>query len=130
MAIQVLSDDKYSRRKRPQVSLNFALKRLAFNKAARNLMVDYFKDEFENIIFLIDDQRTDVFWVKPCNEDNDDARHLNRTVGGTRTCSCSLLLEKLNWQSNETGNFALSYDSEIDAFRVDISQKEKGGDKT
>ena len=125
MGLKVLSDSKYSRRKRPQVSLSNSLKRLSFNRASRNLLVEYFKGEFEHIIFLIDDERKDAFWLKPCSEDEPDARHLNKTAGGTRTCACTLLLQVLKYQETETKNFPLSYDKVNDAFIVDLSQGEK-----
>lgn len=92
-------------------------------------MVEYFKGEFEDILFLIDEERIDALWLKPCKEDEPDARHLNKTVGGTRTCSCTVLLQQLKYQETETKSFSLSYDSKNDAFMVDLSQGEKGGDK-
>lgn len=127
MALRVLSDRKYSGRKKPQISLNPLLKRISFNRAARNLMVEYFKEEFEDILILIDDERTDAFWLKPAREDEPDARHLNKTVGGTRTCSCTILLQALKYQEKETKNFPLSYDKANDAFMVNLSEGAKGG---
>lgn len=127
MALKVLSDSKYNRRKRPQISLNPLLRRISFNRSAQNLMVEYFKGEFEHILFLIDEERKDAFWLKPCKEDEPDARHLNKTAGGTRTCSCTVLLQALKYQETQTKNFPLSYDSENDSFIVDLSQGEKGG---
>lgn len=129
MALKILKDKKYSGRKTPQISLNPLLKRISFNRAARNLMVDYFKAEFEDILILVDEERTDAFWLKPCKEDEPDGKHLNRTAGGTRTCSISLLLQELKYEETETKNFPLSYDKINDAFMVDISQKEKGEKK-
>ena len=129
MALKVFRDIKYSGRKKPQISLNPVLKRFSMNRQSRNLMVDYFKGEFEDILILIDEDRTDAFWLKPCKEDEPDSKHLNRTVGGTRTCSISLLLQELKYEETETKNFPLSYDKINDAFMVDISQKEKGEKK-
>ena len=88
-------------------------------------MVEYFKGEFEDILILLDEERTDAFWLIPCLEDEPDARHLNKTAGGTRTCSCTVLLQALKYEDTETKNFPLSYDSENRAFMVDLSQGEK-----
>lgn len=87
-------------------------------------MVEYFKSEFEHILFLIDEERKDAFWLKPCNEDELDARHLNKTAGGTRTVSCTFLLQALKYQDTETKNFPLILDKVNDAFMVDLSQGE------
>ena len=88
-------------------------------------MVEYFKGEFEDILILIDEERTDAWWLKPVKGDVPDARHLNKTAGGTRTVSCTVLLQALKYEDTETKNFPLSYDKVNDAFMVDLNLGEK-----
>jgi hypothetical protein len=126
MALVVVSDRRHANRDKPMVSVNYKLKRLIINKSARELMVSYYKKEFENVLLLRDTERSDAFWLMPCSPDVEGARQLNTGGGYTRTVSCSLLLNELKWKSNKTETYPVVYDRENKAFRVDLDQSQKG----
>jgi hypothetical protein len=129
MALVVVSDKRYVNRTRAMVSINPKLKRIVMNKTARELMIEHHKDEFEHVLLMIDPEVPNCFWVRACNANVEGARQLNQTSGSTRTVSCSLLLNELNWTGNKTESYPLVWDPKNNAAKVDLSQSQKGDAK-
>ena len=129
MGLVVVSDKRYVNRTRAMVSINPKLKRIVMNKTARELIIEHYKDEFEHVLLMIDPEVPNCFWIRACNANVEGARQLNQTSGSTRTVSCSLLLNELNWTGNKTESYPLVWDPKNNAAKVDLSQSQKGDAK-
>jgi len=123
MALQVVMDTRHVFRDRSMVSINPKLRRIIFNKTSRELMVENYKKEFEHVLLLRDPDIENAFWVRPCGPEEEGARQLNAASGSTRSVSCSLLLNELNWQATKTETYSVSWDIQNNAAKVDLSEK-------
>jgi hypothetical protein len=129
VALVVVSDKRYVNRGRPTISINPKLRRIIINATARELMIEHYKSEFEHVLLLMDPEVPNCFWMRPISADTEGARQLNATSGSTRTVSCSLLLNELKWKSTKTESYAVIWDSENNAAKVDLAQGQQGGKK-
>ena len=127
MALQVVIDRRYINRERSMVSINPKLRRIVMNKATREMMIEHYGKDFESVLLLIDPDIADAFWIMPCTPDQEGARALNATTGITRTISCSLLLNELNWKSTKTESYPVNWDNENNAAKVELAQQQTGG---
>ena len=127
MALRVVIDRRYINRERSMVSINPKLRRIVMNKATREMMIEHYGKDFESVLLLIDPYIADAFWIMPCTPDQEGARALNATTGITRTISCSLLLNELNWKSTKTESYPVSWDNENNAAKVELAQQQTGG---
>ena len=107
------------------VSINPKLKRIVIYKKAREKMIQRYGQEFETVQIMFGKDYKDAFWLSPCDPNEEGARQLNATSDTTRTLSCSLLLRTLEWEGTKTERFPVKWDSEYDAWRVDLSQPRK-----
>jgi len=123
MALQVVMDTRHVFRDRAMVSINPKLRRIIFNKACRELMIENYKKEFEHVLLLRDPDIENACWVRPCGPEEEGARQLNAASGSTRSVSCSLLLNELNWQATKTETYSVSWDIQNNAAKVDLSEK-------
>lgn len=128
MALIAISDKRHVNRGRPMISINTKLRRIIINKTTRELMIKHYnKKEFEHILLFIDPEVPNTFWMRPCESDKENARRLYSTSDYTRTVSCSLLLNRLDWKSTKTESFPVTWDDKNDAAKIDLSQSQTGG---
>lgn len=124
MALVIISDKRQVNRGKPMVSLNSKLRRMVINKSARELMIKNYGKEFEFVQLMMDPEVPNVFWMAPCEENDEGARRLNAGTGATRSVSCSLLLNQLGYESEKTQSYAVSWDLVNRAIKVDLTQEE------
>jgi hypothetical protein len=123
MALQVVMNKPHVFRDKAMVSINGKLSRIIFNKTCREMMIQNYKKEFEHVLLLRDPDVENAFWVRPCPPEEEGARQLNAASGSTRSVSCSLLLNELNWRPKKTETYVVSWDIENNAAKVDLTQK-------
>jgi hypothetical protein len=124
MALKVLIDKRHEYRDQAMVSINPKLKRIVIYKAAREMMIKHYGKEFETVLILWDPKIKNAFWLRPCPPEERGARQLNATSDTTRTLSCRLLLQELDWKGTKTERFPIAWDKENDAARVDLKRDE------
>ena len=123
MALQVVSDKRHVFRDKALVSINGKLSRIIFNKTCREMMIENYKKEFEHVLLLRDPDIENAFWVRPSGPEEEGARQLNAASGSTRSVSCSLLLNEMNWRPTKTETYLVSWDFQNNAAKVDLSEK-------
>lgn len=129
MVLEVVIGRRQVNRDKPMISINFKLKRVVISKSTLELMGKYYNKEFSHVLLLIDRNASNAFWIRPCDSGDEGSRNLNKTSGSTRTVSCSLLLDKLNWTVTKTETYPVSWDVPNNAAKVDLSQSDKGESK-
>lgn len=129
MALVIISDKRHVNRGKPMVSINTRLRRMVINKSARELMIKNYGKEFEFVQLMMDPQIPNVYWMSPCEENDEGSRRLNAGTGATRSVSCSLLLNQLDYSSDTTKSYAVTWDSDNRAVKVDLTQGQEGGKK-
>lgn len=118
MALELLIDERHRHGERPMVSINPKLKRIVMYRSTRELMVQNYGEQFEAVVILIDRSIKDAFWIRPCRLDVEGARRLHKTSDTTRSLSCSLLLQQLQWKGEKTQRFPVEWDAENSAAKV------------
>ena len=132
MAVRVLSSEKSHRRNVPSVAISPKLKRLTLNKLAYDLLSRKYGKKVEYAQILVDDEQKGIFWVKPAEKDAYDCKSLDSPSPNTRSLSISVLLTEFNWALKETSRYKIEWDDEIEAGKIDTSQRldpEKDGNK-
>lgn len=124
MALQVLIDKRHEYRDQAMVSINPKLKRIVIYKAAREMMIKHYRKAFETVLILWDSKIKNAFWLRPCPPEEKGSRQLSATSDTTRTLSCRLLLQQLEWKGTKTERFPIAWDEKNDAARVDLSKSE------
>ncbi|MGO8877885.1 MAG: hypothetical protein ACLQMS_00025 [Desulfomonilaceae bacterium] len=123
MSLQVVMATRHIFKDKAMISINPKLHRIIFNKACRELMIENYKKEFEHVLLLRDPDIENTFWVRPCGPEEAGSRQLNKASGFTRSVSCSLLLNELNWSATKTETYLVLWDFQNNAAKVDLSQK-------
>lgn len=121
MKLKVLVDDRHRHRSSAMVSINPKLRRIVIYKKSREEMIQKYGQEFETVQIMFHKDIKDAFWLTPCDPDEEGARQLNATSDTTRTLSCSLLLKTLEWEGTKTERFPITWDTEHEAWKVDVS---------
>jgi hypothetical protein len=129
MALIIISDKRHVNRGKPSVSINAKLRRIVINKSARELMIKNYGKEFEFVQLMLETEIPNVFFMAPCEEDDEGSRRLNAGTGATRSVSCSLLLNQLGYESDTTKSYAVAWDAVNRSIKVDLSQEEGGKKK-
>jgi hypothetical protein len=122
MAIKILIDDRYRHRGSEYVSINPKLSRLLLYKKGYELIKKHHGKDVDYVQILTDDDRSEVFWLKPCDLDSPGMRKLDRTSENSRTLTIRALLAKLKWKPKTTVRLPLEWDKEQQAARIDVSQ--------
>jgi hypothetical protein len=125
MVLEVFIDDRYRHRGSSCVSINVQLSRLILYKQAYQILETHYGQELDFLQVLLDDDRPNFFWLKPCDSEAPGSRKMDRTSKSTRTLSVRSLLKKMKITSKETIRFGLAWDEKADAGRIDISQPEE-----
>ena len=126
MVLEVFIDDRYRHRGSSCISINVQLSRLILYKEAYQILETHHGQEVDFLQILLDKDRPNLFWLKPCDSNAPGSRKMDRTSKSTRSLSVRAVLKKLNITSKETLRFGLTWDEEADAGRIDISQTEDG----
>jgi len=124
MALETLIDARHEHRDQAMVSINPKLQRIVIYKAAREMMIQKYGEEFEAVLIQMDGKNKIAFWLKPCRREERGSRQLNTTSATTRTLSCRLLLQRLEWKGTKTERFHIAWDEKNEAARVDLSKSE------
>lgn len=120
MQLKILGND--NRVHRPSVTLQPACNRILFNKMAWLLLVEKSGSglEFMQIFFNeLGDEK--VFWVALCESSAPGSRKLDSPSALTRTCNISNLLQALRLEEQKKAKFAIEWDDEAGAFKVDLN---------
>jgi len=125
MATKVLIDDRYLHRGAAFVSINPKLSRLLLYKKGYELIKKHYGRDVEHVQILTDKERSNFFWLKPCDTDAPGSRKMDRTSASTRTLSIRALFNELEWKPDGTVRLPLEWDSEEKAARLDISKAEE-----
>ncbi len=125
MATKVLIDDRYRHRGAEYVSINPKLSRLLLYKKGYEVIRENYGQDVEYAQILTDKERSNFFWLKPCNSEAPGARKMDRTSQHTRTLSIRALLKELKWKPSNTTRLPLEWDKEEGAARIDITQRDE-----
>ena len=125
MATKVLIDDRYLHRGAAFVSINPKLSRLLLYKKGYELIKKHYGRDLEYVQIKTDDERKNLFWLKPCDSDASGSRKMDQTSPSTRTLSIRALFNELKWKPDGTVRLPLEWDSEEEAARLDISKAEE-----
>jgi len=125
MATKVLIDDRYRHRGAEYVSINPKLSRLLLYKKGYEEITKHYGRDVDYVQILTDNERPKLFWLKPCDSEAPGMRKMDRTSQHTRTVSIRALLKELKWKPEKTVRFALEWDSEEKAARIDITQDDE-----
>ena len=122
MAVHVLNSDSVRKRYTPSATISSRVKRLIFNKSGMALLESRFnKSDFLQILF--DDEKTDVFWVRLCDQGITGARRMTTASPKTKSIGITGLLTQLKWNIDYTVRAPMIWDEEVMAVRVDLGAK-------
>jgi hypothetical protein len=122
--LQVILDER--RRGQNVVSLNPNLNRLIIYRNVWEDLEKGFGKAITHILLLVTDQKSDAFWVKPCEESARGARKVSVSkAGGTKMLSARMLFNRLKWADKpHTVRCETNWDKDNEALMVDLSSTE------
>ena len=120
MSLRLLSNERMSRTKTAAVRINPSLKRLTLNKPGFNLVCAKQGKDVGYVQLLIDDAKTNSFWVRPCMEADTNSKKLEQPSPGTRSFSITALLKELDLHLDKNTSLDFAWDDGVSAGRVDF----------
>mgnify|MGYP000862986821 CR=1 FL=1 len=123
MATKVFIDSRYLDRGKAFVSISPSLGRLVIYKEAYTILKDNYGQDIDFVQILTDDERKEIFWVKPCTEEAPGSRKWDSTSTNTRAMSIRALIKVFKLEDAETIKIPLEWDDEEMAGRIDLSKK-------
>ena len=87
MVLEIFVDERYRHRGSACVSINVQLSRLILYKQAYQILETHYGQEVDFLQILLDKDRPNFFWLRPCDSEAPGSRKMDRTSKSTRTLS-------------------------------------------